>query len=106
VNRISISFFILGVTSIVLILLGLLTAVSGLCLVKPGVVEKATAGLLNSYAVCARLHLYWSIAAILVAVVHGVAGLDMWLSRLGVDGWWLWPIGAGAAAWFIYMYLA
>jgi len=105
VNRVSISFFILGVTSIVLILLGLLTAVSGLCLVKPGVVEKATAGLLT-YAACARLHLYWSIAAIFVAVVHGVAGLDVWLSRLGLDGWWLWPIGAGAAAWFIYMYLA
>jgi len=104
-NRVSISFFILGVTSIVLILLGLLTAVSGLCLVKPGVVEKATAGLLT-YAACARLHLYWSIVAILVALVHGVAGLNVWLSRLGLDGWWLWPIGAGAAAWFIYMYLA
>ncbi|MEM1597140.1 MAG: hypothetical protein QXP31_06145 [Pyrobaculum sp.] len=104
-GRSSISLLILDVTSIVLVALGFLVAISGLCLVKPGVVERATLGALDSYSVCTKLHLGWvSILTIVVAVIHGVAGLDLWLARLGVDGGWLWAVGALLASWFIYIY--
>jgi len=84
--RARLSFFVLDVSAVLLILLGFLAAVSGLCLVKPEVVEKATLGLFSSYAVCLRLHLGWiALITIVVAVIHGVAGLDVWLLRMGRD---------------------
>jgi hypothetical protein len=105
--RAGLSIFVLDVTAVLLILFGFLTAVSGLCLVKPEVVERATLGLFSSYAVCSRLHLGWTaLVTIVVAVIHGVAGLDLWLLRLGRDWPWLWAAGAAAAVWFIYIYLA
>jgi hypothetical protein len=105
-GRIAISFYVLDVTAVLLVVLGLLSALSGLCLVKPGLVERATLGLLSGYAACTRLHIDWPIlAAVLTAVLHGVAGLDVWLLRMGRDFWWLWPLGLAVAAWFIYIYL-
>ena len=105
--RVGLSIFVLDVTAVLLILFGLLTAVSGLCLVKPEVMERATLGLFSSYAVCSRLHLGWTtLVAIVAAVVHGVAGLDVWLMRMGRDGPWLWVMGLVVAFWFIYVYMA
>jgi hypothetical protein len=105
--RARLSFFVLDVSAVLLILLGFLAAVSGLCLVKPEVVEKATLGLFSSYAVCLRLHLGWiALITIVVAVIHGVAGLDVWLLRMGRDWPWLWTAGAVVAVWFIYIYMA
>ncbi len=101
------SFFVLDVSAVLLILLGFLAAVSGLCLVKPEVVERATLGLFSSYAVCSRLHLGWTaLITIVVAVIHGVAGLDVWLLRMGRNWPWLWAAGAVVAVWFIYIYMA
>ncbi|MGC9050333.1 hypothetical protein [Pyrobaculum sp.] len=105
-GRIAISFYVLDVTAVLLMVFGLLSALSGLCLVKPELVERATLGLLSGYAVCSRLHLDWPIlATILTAVVHGVAGLDVWFLRMGRDFWWLWFLGLAVAAWLIYIYL-
>jgi hypothetical protein len=105
--RAGLSIFVLDVTAVLLILFGFLAAVSGLCLVKPEVVERAALGLFSSYAVCSRLHLGWTaLITIVVAVIHGVAGLDVWLLRMGWDWPWLWAAGAAAAVWFIYIYLA
>jgi hypothetical protein len=105
--RVGLSIFVLDVTAVLLILFGLLTAVSGLCLVKPEVVERATLGLFSSYAICSRLHLGWTVlVTIIVAVVHGVAGLDVWLLRMGRDWPWLWVMGVAVAFWFIYVYTA
>ena len=105
--RARLSFFVLDVSAVLLILLGFLAAVSGLCLVKPEVVEKATLGLFSSYAVCSRLHLGWTaLVTIAVAVIHGVAGLDVWLLRMSRDWPWLWTAGAVVAVWFIYIYMA
>ncbi|MEZ0318883.1 MAG: hypothetical protein ABWK05_02680 [Pyrobaculum sp.] len=106
-RRISISLFVLDLTAVLLALFGFLTALSGLCLVKPEVVERATLGALDSYSVCARLHLGWvAVVTITTAIIHGVAGLDLWLVRLGVNGRWLWPVGVFLASWFIYIYFA
>jgi len=105
--RVGLSIFVLDVTAVLLILFGFLTAVSGLCLVKPEVVEGATLGFFSSYAVCSRLHLGWTtLATIVVAVVHGVAGLDVWLLRMGRDWPWLWVVVLVVAFWFIYVYMA
>ncbi|MFN7106112.1 MAG: hypothetical protein ACK4M3_05970 [Pyrobaculum sp.] len=101
-----ISIFIVDITSVVLTLLGFLTAVSGLCLVKPEAVERATLGVFSSYAVCSRLHLGWvAIATIVVTIIHGVAGFYLWLSRIGVEASWLWLLGLLFIIWILYIYL-
>lgn len=106
-ERLAISFFLLDVTALFLAIFGFLVAVSGLCLTKPETVEKATLGVFSSYSLCSKLHLDWPVLAVIVAtVIHGAAGLDVWLARLGVDGWWLWPAAVAAAFWFIYVYIA
>jgi len=105
--RAGLSFFVLDVTAVLLVLFGFLAAVSGLCLVKPEVVEEATLGLFSSYAVCSRLHLGWTaLVTIAVAVIHGVAGLDVWLLRMGRDWPWLWAAGSAVVLWFIYIYMS
>ncbi|MFN3804304.1 MAG: hypothetical protein ACK4SY_04555 [Pyrobaculum sp.] len=105
-RTVAISVFILDVTSVVLTLLGILTAVSGLCLVKPEAVEKASLGVFSSYAVCSRLHLGWvAIATIITATIHGVAGFYLWLSRMGIEASWLWLVGLLFITWILYIYL-
>ncbi|MCI4447314.1 MAG: hypothetical protein JHC20_05325 [Pyrobaculum sp.] len=92
-------------SAVLLILFGFLAAVSGLCLVKPEVVEGAMLGFFSSYSVCSRPHLGWTaLVVIVVAVVHGVAGLDVWLLRMGRD--WLWVVVLVVVFWFIYVYMA
>lgn len=106
-GRAAISVFILDITAVLLLLFGLLVSISGLCLAKPEVVKKATLGLIDSYTVCAKLHLGWvSLATIIIAVVHSTAGLDIWLLKSGRDYWWLWALGGGVTIWFIYIYTA
>ncbi|MEM0483075.1 MAG: hypothetical protein QW434_00010 [Pyrobaculum sp.] len=104
-SRAAISVFVLDVSAVLLAVSGFLSAVSGLCLVKPELVERATLGLFGEYAVCSKLHLEWPmLAAILTAVIHGAAGLDVWLMRLGRDAWWVWAAALAMALWFIYLY--
>ncbi|ABP51102.1 MAG: hypothetical protein OWQ51_11965 [Pyrobaculum arsenaticum] len=106
-ERLAISFFLLDITALFLAIFGFLAAVSGLCLTKPEVVERATWGVFSSYSLCAKLHLDWPILAVIIAaVIHSAAGLDVWLARLGIDAWWLWAAAMAVAFWFIYVYIA
>ena len=106
-KRVAISVFVLDASAVLLAVSGFLSAVSGLCLVKPELVERATLGLFGEYAVCSNLHLDWPmLITILTAVIHGAAGLDVWLMRIGKDAWWLWILAFGIALWFIYIYLS
>ncbi len=101
---VSINVFILGVTSVMLIVFGFLAAVSGLCLAKPEVVERATFGIFT-YGTCVKLHLGTAMAiTVTTAVIHGVAGLYLWLLRMGRNWLWLWVAGLAFVAWFLYYF--
>ncbi|MEM4742640.1 MAG: hypothetical protein QW792_01685 [Pyrobaculum sp.] len=100
------NIFVLDITSVLLILFGFLTTISGLCLTKPEVVERVTLGLFSSHVACSRIHLGWTtITTIVVAIIHGAAGFDLWLMKTGRDVPWVWLIALLLSIWFLYIYL-